>query len=345
MNWYLAGVPGVLKITGIILLCIVLLLLLAVCLILFVPIRFYLDGEIPETGIGKGFAEHVRGKTVAKAGFHWLFHAVRGQIAYPGDLSFTVKALWFTLTGGEAETPEPEETPEETPEPEKAPEETQEETPAPEKAPEETPEKTPEPEKAPEKTPEREKAPEKTPSPEKTAPPAREPGLEGGFFARMADFIIFVSTVTGDILVKPYEVFFKIQYTISRICDKISDVRMFLDSETFDRAKGVLLKQTVRLLKGIDPKRCDIRIRYGTGDPALTADILAAYSVLYPVLYRYMTPEADFDGRVFGAVAHVKGRITLFRVLTCAGIVYFNRDVRASYNRARKLLAREEEST
>ena len=101
----------------------------------------------------------------------------------------------------------------------------------------------------------------------------------------------------------------------------------------------------MRLLKGIDPKQCDIRIRYGTGDPALTADILAAYSVLYPVLCRYMTPEADFDGRVLGVTARVRGRITLFRILTCAGIVYFNRDVRASYNRAKKLLARKEEST
>ena len=120
---------------------------------------------------------------------------------------------------------------------------------------------------------------------------------------------------------------------------------MFLESETFDRAKNVLWRQTVRLLKGIDPKRCDIRVRYGTGDPALTADILAAYSVLYPVLHRYLTPEADFDRRIFGTAAHIRGRITLFRILTCAGIVYFNRDVRASYKKVKKLLAREEGST
>ncbi|MBR0173574.1 MAG: DUF2953 domain-containing protein [Lachnospiraceae bacterium] len=316
MSWYLAGVPGALKVIGIILLCIILLVLLAVCLILFVPIRFYLDGTIPDTDIGKDFADRVKTTADAKAGFHWLFHAVCGQIAYPGDLSFTVKALWFTLMGGEAEA--------ETTEAEEA-EEKMAEAKAAEKPAAPSP-------------------PAGSDRPSATASaPVPEP--EGHFFARVADFIILFSSVIADLLVKPYEVFFKIQYTISRICDKISDVRMFLDSETFDRAKAALLKQTVRLLKGIDPKRCDIRVRYGTGDPALTADILAAYSVLYPVLYRYMTPEADFDGRVFGVSAHVKGRITLFRVLTCAGIVYFNRDVRASYNRAKKLLAREEEGT
>ncbi|MBQ6904305.1 MAG: hypothetical protein IJQ26_07265, partial [Lachnospiraceae bacterium] len=108
MNLYLAAIPGALKVIGIILLCVILFVLLVLCLILFVPIRFYLDGAIPDTDIGKDFADRVKTTAEAKAGFHWLLHAVRGQIAYPGDLSFTVKALWFTLMGGDAEAEEAE---------------------------------------------------------------------------------------------------------------------------------------------------------------------------------------------------------------------------------------------
>ncbi|MBQ4417103.1 MAG: hypothetical protein II868_05355, partial [Butyrivibrio sp.] len=60
MNLYLAAIPGALKVIGIILLCVILPVLLVLCLILFVPIRFYLDGAIPDTDIGKDFADRVK---------------------------------------------------------------------------------------------------------------------------------------------------------------------------------------------------------------------------------------------------------------------------------------------
>ena len=176
----------------------------------------------------------------------------------------------------------------------------------------------------------------------RTKPKAKQTKREGSddpgptiprFLAKVFEILYFILT-------KPYEVFWKLQYTISSVCDRIGDVRGFMDSALFDRAKKVVLKQTFRLLRGIKPKKCNVRVLAGTGDPALTADILAVFSTLYPLFGGGIRMEPDFDRGIIGLDAHLKGRITLFRILTCAGIVYFNKDVRRAYQKARRILRR-----
>ena len=362
----MTAVLSVLKIAGIILAALVLLVLLLVLVVLFVPVRFSIDAKIPDTLLEKGCVERIRKESAGTAAFHWLFHAVRGSFRYPGDDSFCVKALWFQLIPQKAEEDNPsgedlffaEEAhlPEEqTPEAEK-PAETgaASETKKPEDAGNVSEaEKSAETGAAPET-----KKPEdagKVPETEKTAEAEQAPvrAQEAGasrkslrkaeskmadvfsllprFFAKVFEILFFVLT-------KPYEVLWKILYTISSVCDKITDVRVLLDSSVFERAKRVVFKQTVRLLRGIRPKQCDIRILGGTGDPAVTAEILAAFSALYPLFGGTVRMEPDFEQRIAGLQAHLKGRITVFRVLTCAAIVYFNKDVRMAYKKAKRIL-------
>lgn len=127
---------------------------------------------------------------------------------------------------------------------------------------------------------------------------------------------------------EPDTVFSKILYTISSVCDRIEEVRAMLESETFARAKDCVLKQTKRLVRGVLPKRSDIRVLYGTGDAVLTAEIFAALSVLTPFTYPCLTVRPDYTGKVIGCDAHLAGRVTLFRILSAVLIVYFNKDVR-----------------
>ena len=141
------------------------------------------------------------------------------------------------------------------------------------------------------------------------------------FLWRVFDFLIsFVN--------KPYAVFQKFLYTISSICDKISLVRDLSETDTFERAKTVLLKQTKRLLRGLSPKKCDINIAYGAGEPYLTAQLMAIYSVLHPLFRGHVVVTPYFENKMLEAELHLKGRITVFKIVTCFAIVYFNKDLR-----------------
>lgn len=113
-----------------------------------------------------------------------------------------------------------------------------------------------------------------------------------------------------------------------------------MDSALFHRAKDVVLLRSGQLLKGIRPKRANVQLLFGTGDPALTADLLAAYSMLYPLFGAYSTVDADFDRSVLGLHARISGRVTFFRLLNTLGVMYFNKDIRKAIRRAQRILQR-----
>lgn len=335
---------AVLKIAGLILLGLLAFVLLVLVLVLFVPVRFSLDAEVPDTLIDKEFLNRVKTESSATARFHWFLHAVRGSFTYPGDNAFSVKVLFFRVLpwkedastdSGSVDFEEsvsdalPEEDPAQKQE-EKQEEKREEKQ-------EEKREDTEEAATAHDSTApaERKQLEEKTTRKESTGETESD-----GPAPTIARFLGNCFDILYLVLTKPYEVLWKIQYTISSVCDKIDDVRGFLDSSLFDRAKTVVWKQAVRLLRGIKPKACDVRVLCGAGDPALTADVLAVFSTLYPVFGGGVRLEPDFEQRIAGCSAHLKGRITLFRVLTCAGIVYFNKDVRKAYKKAKRILRR-----
>ena len=87
------------------------------------------------------------------------------------------------------------------------------------------------------------------------------------------------------------------------------------------------------------PDKIRADMLFGTGDPADTAEILAAYSALYPVLYKEVSFEPDFDRKVIGADVHVKGHITLFTILYCTLVCYFNKDVKKTIKRFKKIIS------
>jgi hypothetical protein len=87
------------------------------------------------------------------------------------------------------------------------------------------------------------------------------------------------------------------------------------------------------------PDRIRADILFGTGDPADTAEVLAAYSALYPMLYKKVSYEPDFDRKVLKGDIHVKGHITLFTILYCVLVCYFNKDVKKTIKRFKKIFA------
>lgn len=137
-----------------------------------------------------------------------------------------------------------------------------------------------------------------------------------------------------------------IQYTIRKIYDKIKHIVKnihyyieILKSDVFRNAWTVNSRQILLLLKSVKPRKIKGEVVVGTGDPASTAQILAAYSMLYPFWGTHIAFIPDFERVIFEGEVLIKGRITLFRLLKTGATVYLNKDLRQLMN----LLKREAE--
>lgn len=137
------------------------------------------------------------------------------------------------------------------------------------------------------------------------------------------------------IVSKVWEILKNIRYTIRKIYDKIMDIigniryyteilKSDLFKETFQKCSGELLK----LLKSIAPRKVKGRLRIGMEDPATTGKILGYYGMLYPLIGDHIDVVPDFDQTVLEGNILIKGKITLFKAIKTGIIVYFNKDLR-----------------
>lgn len=134
---------------------------------------------------------------------------------------------------------------------------------------------------------------------------------------------------------KLWSVIKNIKYTILKICDKIKHIVKniqyyikILQSDTFKRAWTVCSGQVFSLLKSISPRKIEGSLLIGTGDPASTGQVLAVYGMLYPLLGNHIDIVPDFEQQIVEGDLYVKGKITVFKALKTAWIVYFNKDLR-----------------
>ena len=126
-----------------------------------------------------------------------------------------------------------------------------------------------------------------------------------------------------------------IKYTIKQIYDKIKEIikniRYYIaviQSETFQRAFLTCKEEAFYLLKSILPRKFTGNFVVGTGDPASTAQILAVHGILYPIIGNHITITPDFENTIITGDFFIKGKITVFKVLKVAITVYFNKDLR-----------------
>lgn len=138
-----------------------------------------------------------------------------------------------------------------------------------------------------------------------------------------------------DFLKRIWNALKNIKYTITKICDKIKhiikNIRYYIKiikSNTFHRAWTVCREQVFSLLKSILPKKLKGNFLIGTGDPASTGQVLSVYGILYPLLGNHINITPDFEQQVLEGELFIKGKITLFKAVKTAGIIYFNKDFR-----------------
>lgn len=130
-----------------------------------------------------------------------------------------------------------------------------------------------------------------------------------------------------------------LRYTITQICDKIKkiikNIKYYIEvlsSTEFKNAFLLCSTQTGELLRHICPKKIKGSLRIGTGDPASTGQILAVCGMLYPFLGNQIMVTPDFEQQIVEGELLIKGRITVFCLIRCAWIIYFNKDLRQVIN-------------
>ena len=317
----LTGVLTVLKIIGIVLLVILAVILLILLLVLFAPIFYRIDANVPETELDSGFDME---KVYARISFSWLLFVIRGGLEFPKNKEFTLRVFGIKVL------PKKEKLEKEKPKKEDKGEDKKEDKSEIEEK-EETEDK-----KGDVKTETEETSSESsdvTSEPE-TDTPVSDVAEPKSFL----DVLWNIIDKIDNILKTPLNVFEKIQYTISRVCDKIDMIKSTLENDIFKRAFELVKKKLIRIIKMILPDKCDVSIMFGSGDPAQTAEIMAGYGALYPILYNKIRFQPDFERKVVMADAHIKGHITVFTIVYSAAVCYFNKDVKKTIRRFKKIM-------
>ncbi len=340
-----AVILTILKIIGIILLCILGLALLLILIVLLSPIRYEIRANVRDGGADTSLAD--RTEAFAKATYLLHLVRVRAEWPVPEDGLFSVHlasfrlfprqkktetetehfaesdAVWKTEAEEETQVTEPADTGEPLPadyeEPATGdPEGWEPITDAPE---------TPMPADADGESEENREEDSAEPDAEET-PKKKIP---------LSERISAFSERLRDLAQKPQLAAEKIYYTTSGIYDKISMVRVTLENDIFVRAKQLLFNEARRVVRYLLPRKCRVSLVYGTDDPAKTADVIAKVSMLYPIFEDRVSVTPSFEREALYGTALIKGRVRLVVPLYSFLRVYFSKDVKKTVRRFKKI--------
>lgn len=319
----------ILKIIGILLLCLLGVLVLGVACMLFVPVRYRIEAE-REEGEGKP-------PVVLRVKVTWLLHFVNLVLHFDGTLFVRARLMIFTLfrlpkkekkrknkadTGKNAAleekvTPEAAVRKGETEEGQTESKESGIET---------------------EKSEDTEDRPD-----ESTKAPAEESEEESVKVPSFWDKLRAIPKILRGIFIKIKSFFENIQYTIQKFCDKIKSVsdtieyyRSVIEGEPFKRSFALCKGELLRIGKSLKPQKFQAGLVIGLDDPAATGQVLAVCGMLYSVIGGHVDVSGDFDGKRLEGYVFVKGKIRFFTFLRAAVKVYFNKDIRKLYKLLKK---------
>lgn len=124
---------------------------------------------------------------------------------------------------------------------------------------------------------------------------------------------------------------------IKKIYKKAASIKEFFELEQTKEAISFLKKQAGTLFKYIKPRKITGRLKFGTGSPASTGEILGIIYIFYKGANEKFIIEPDFDNKVLEGEIHLKGRITVFSMLIIALKLYRNKNLKNTIKNGKKL--------
>ena len=102
-------------------------------------------------------------------------------------------------------------------------------------------------------------------------------------------------------------------------------------------ALRVAKTELMALLRHLKPSKLKGQLTYGTGDPASTGQHLGIMSAFFPLYYDNIDITPDFENKILEGDIMIKGRIRLWSVGWCALKVIWNKNVKITISRFKKI--------
>lgn len=349
----------ILKIIGIVLLCVLGLLILVLVSVLFVPVRYRIE-VMREEGEDKP-------PVMVRAKATWFLHLLNILISYPADVIVRVRLMIFTLSKKPAKKSEEDTEPEkkqkkkkgskkdkkvsgkEKKEASKAKNDGRKNADKPTEetlltetngaSPKETSKERAEELSQKTKSVDKEKVP--TVTIKALQKEKEEEDTEES--PSWMDKIRALPVILHKIIQKIKNLFENIQYTIQNICDKIKSIldniqyyKEVVESDIFQNTYELCKGELAIILRSLKPQKFEAEWIVGMDDPASTGQILAICGMLYPVFGGHVAVTGDFERKRIEGYVFIKGKIRIFTLLRVVVRIYFNKDVKRTISLLKK---------
>ena len=297
----------ILKITGIVIACILGLVIIVVAAVLFVPVRYKADADY-------------HGKFKAHAKLSWL-GILRVLVSYDEELAIKAKALFITIYSKKKKTKHSEENifsvnddeAKKLTENEKKPQikmaevvsDTKEDTQAVKKNVEDIKESA--------------ESLKETVSEDESKTTQNK-----NFFDKVKDKCFVIYTKIKEIINLVKDTVKKVSGAADKLKEKVKKAKEFVTDEDNKALFHFFVEQLKKLIKVIRPKKYRINARLGFEDPATMGKVLAYISIFYGMSGVDLSLEPVFGENIKEGSIFLKGNIRIFSVLVIALRVYRN---------------------
>lgn len=298
----------ILKITGIVIACILGLVILIVAAVLFVPVRYKADADY-------------HGKFKAHAKLSWL-GMLRVLVSYDEEFAIKVKALFITIYSNDDNKEKSSKHKKSEKKKSKQPEEKNIFSVNDEEA-----KKLTENEEKPQI-----KMAESVNEIKEDVQDAKEAVSEDesgntqnkSFFDKVKDKCFVIYTKIKEIIKLVKNTVKKVSGAADRLKEKVNEAKEFVTDEDNKALFHFLVEQLKKLIKVIRPKKYRINARLGFEDPATMGKVLAYISIFYGMSGADLSLEPVFGENIKEGSIFLKGNICIFSVLVIALRVYRN---------------------
>lgn len=123
---------------------------------------------------------------------------------------------------------------------------------------------------------------------------------------------------------------------LAQIPEKISDFQKLLEKYEVKEVLQDVWKEVKHLLRCYGPRRISGYLKFGTGDPAKTGQLLGVMYILLPAKADKFSLEPDFTEAVFETDMHIKGHIRVNHAAAAAWRLFRNKKLRRAIKGLRK---------
>ena len=155
-----------------------------------------------------------------------------------------------------------------------------------------------------------------------------------------------IITLVIELPVLPLKIIIFLTEKLDKVSESVrrrAEVVSFAADARTRSAVFFLIRRLFRILGHIKPEDIEGNVIFGTGDPALTAEIYGGCAAIWPVWSEKLRITPDMTEKVFEGDITVKGRAFLVYLLHQALVSVLNKDVRFFIRGIRKLRSRDGE--